>query len=319
MLLCDNKPIDFSSNSIRTKWVKSRMDEIKKLKFPLRFNLPKDHMAEIGVYHRQSETVRKTFEKAQGIGVMLRNNYKTKEGLLENWTYYTTSKIDDKGRTIYGPRRHRLTSVNIFNERDIELLFYLIVISGHCEALEGVNGQNPAVRRTYMILDDKEREARKLGDKRREEMKVQAALYDPDTLDDTNLRILAKSYYLANVDQETEMDVLRDEIYRIVTKSNDKGAIRKFIERANIDDYTKTQALIQDAVDLRVIFTKGEPDGKKAWRFLNPDGSEGAILVDLLPSERAKKALVNKLISSKKLYETLTREVEARIEDKEED
>lgn len=317
MLICDGKPVEMKAPNVSSsKFVNAKIKELREnIGFPMRFNLPKGMSNEIAIYDKATEVARPSTEFAQGVRLKLTANYKNPRGGLEQWTYYTDMKMSKEGRVQkYLPRWHELTHVNVFNESDAELVFFLVYISGHCESIEGITDQNSHKKREYLILEDRAREARKSAKKRRAEAVVSHILYDPDRLSDEDLKILAKSYYIPDVDQVKELDIIRDNIYRIVIKSSDKNALDDFMERANIDEITKMMALITDAIDKKVIFLKKDSFGQ-SWKFLDADGKDGDTLHKVEPTARPKKSLLNKLMSNPTLLEKLRLSVETDSSD----
>jgi len=313
MLICDGKPVDLKApNGSASKFVISKIKELKDIGLPMRFNLPKDLANEIGLYDKRSEVSRPILEYSQGVRVRLTNNYRNPNGSLEQWTYYTDIKKTNNGKTEkYMPRWYELKKVNVFNEGDIELLFYLVYISGHCEAIEGVTDQNLKKKREYMLIEDRAREARKAAKRRILEAKVTNILYDLDKLSAEDLKILAKAYSISDADSVRELDVLRGSIYDIVVKSNDPNSIDKFMERANIDEVTKIQALITDAVDSGVLFVKKTQRGS-FWMFKDVAGREGDLFHEVESGARPNKSLSSKLIASATMHSKLRAAVEER-------
>ena len=314
MLLCNGEPVNLKSVSGSGGFAARKIKEMRKeLKFPLRFMLPDDHKAAVMNYDRKNESRQLSYETSQGVAVRLSHNYRTKEGSLQKWIYYENTVQQEK-KTKYFPRNYMLKYHMIFTEQDVELLFYLIYISGHCEPLIGLTEQNKLKKRTYMILNDPTAGAIKAGNMRRAETKVSSMLYDPDILGEKELRILAKSYYIQDVDNIDELDVLRDRIFKIVLKGSDKDSVEKFLEKANMGNLTKIQAMITEAIDKRVIHIKDQPSGRKAWIFLDVEGKDGALIYETLPQERPKKALTDLLMSNSSVVETIEKQLAVSAE-----
>lgn len=320
MLLCDGEPVNLKApqkSGSASKFVNSKLKELENIGFPMRFNLPKELSNDVFAYNKRTEESRPTKEYAQGVRIKLTSNYQRGDGSLEKWTYYEDEKTSREGKHIkYMPRWYELKRVNTFTARDKELLFYLVYISGNCESIEGLTGQNKHKKKEFMILEDRAREARKVAKARRAQAMVSAFLYDQDKMSEEDIRILAKSYYIPDVDNTREVDILRDSIYNIVVKSNDSDAVEKFMKRTNLDELTKIQALITDCIDKKVIFLKDTIHGK-SWRFLDPDARESDVLHEVSPSERPKRSLATKLMVSPDLVELMKKELNERASAKE--
>jgi len=313
MLRCNDRLVDPTKSTPPDKFYKDAIKQLDKLKWPLKFDFPKELETRIIVVNSNNEEAPAT-RRPEGHLALMTANYRTSDG-IQRWTYYESIKYDNKtGREILMPKRKPIKSGMVLNKSEVELAFFLVFISGHCELIEGVEGQTQDKKKTYMVLDDKARKARKEAESRRNEFKVSQALYDPDVLSEDKLRVLAKSYAIDGVDsiESEDLDIVRNQIFAIVTRGSDAKAIEKFLDNINITEHVKVRALVQDAKDARVIFNK-KTKHDQAWRWLGADNSEGDIIVGPFRlSEKPTKVLVDHLMANDDVAKALKVEFESR-------
>lgn len=289
MLLCNGKLVDIDSSSKDAKFVREKFQELGKLGWPIRLKFPDTLKSKVILVDRgMNET--HSWKYPEGFAIENTASIKTNEG-IKRWTYFETEKPLDGGKSKYLPKRISVTSTNIiFSSEDIEKVFFLVYCSGRCDLIEGLTEQAQP-KRAFLQLDDKEREARRVAANRKKEYLVMDALFNTQKLNDDQIRLLAKSYGRDGVDQIKEMDLLRNWIFDVVTKSNDKESIDKFLSALTIPDDVKIRALIQDAKDLQVIMATRKGQNYK-WCYLDENGKDGDTIVTFSPVEKPMKIIL---------------------------
>lgn len=161
-------------------------------------------------------------------------------------------------------------------DKDMDLAFYLSYISRF-------------VPKKLLKIDNPAEDAKKEGERKREEIKRQTAIWN--MLDDDKLRIVASGYGITQTSNKTP-DRIRIELEKVLA-SNDKlkksnPAIRgtdDFLDELKVTDGLLLRAFVQNAIDEKKVIYK--PDGK--WRI----GNKVVMQIAQADLERKFDALCN--------------------------
>lgn len=313
MLLCNEKLVEPTGSSAPAKFLKDcyqQMDQL--LGWPIKLKFPDTHKHQITLVD-QFGNESKGYEYSKGFGILASLNYRGANG-TERWTYYTDSRpIPGSSFVKYFPKRISLSKREFkLEQSDRELAFFLIFISGHCEVVDGLVGQNADKKKTYLMLDDKVRIAKKEEQARIKEYKVFQALYGEGALDDNTLRTLAKAYF---IDDTADAAVIKNQLFNIVTKSNDKDAVDRFISAIDLPDDVRVRALVKTARDLNVIVLRKSKEWKK-WHLVNDDGTDGDLIVSCSLTAREMSVLTEFLTKAPVIVATIEENVAAKMKGK---
>ena len=283
MLKFNNNPLTTIASkkpSGKNLWVKEKFDELDKLFVDglMKFKYPPSKIFKEKHVRGGVESILSS--GPAGINPQLARTIR-RDGISERWIFYETEHINEKtghithrpGRLSHTGRHDLINGKNVFTRDDLELLFYLVYISGYCAPIEGCTDQKTD-RTTWMVLVDKSREAKTRFTSEQAELKVKNALYGEDILSFKNLQTLAMYYQVDDVESIKEEDsaILKNRISDIVLKAKDKTkSVDNFLERFKIDETTKIVATIKKAKDRKIIGMKD----KNAWHWMGEDAQYG--------------------------------------------
>jgi hypothetical protein len=279
MLLCDGKPVTKGGTGVPSKFFTDKVKEMKAQlgEFPIRFKFP-DRLREKIVFVDRFRHESPDFAYPIGHRQETAKVYRSADG-SQRWQYFENTRWSgkgDKAREIYLPKRLDIKPEMTFTELDIEKLFFLVYISGICEKIEGLTDQFTGGK-TYMTIIDTHRQDKKYADQVRTSTKINSFLYDDEVLPEPKLRLLAKSYSIIDVDgvKPDQLDRLRNQISKIVTKAADPKAMDKFMEATKIPDIVRIKATLQDGIDYKCIARKTTNSGMGIWYWITPELTEG--------------------------------------------
>jgi hypothetical protein len=167
-------------------------------------------------------------------------------------------------------------------EQDPDLAFYLAYVS-------------PFVRSKTIKIYNPSADAKKLGDKKREDAKRQVAIWNMLT-DEAKLRTMASAYGVPNTDKK-EPDSIRLELEKVLEHNDEKKKANPsvrgtddFLNELNVNDNILLRAFVQTAIDNKQL--KWNMDGK--WKV----GQKIIIQVPINDIEKNFDYLCNYLGSS---------------------
>ena len=212
-------------------------------------------------------------------------DHTTEKGEKQIWSYCEGAPvIHPNGQYDLG----RIKSVSIAGDkvidlnRDPDLAFYLTCVS-------------PFVRRKILKIEDPAADAKKLGDKKREAVKRQMAIWNMLT-DDDKLRTMASAYGVPKT-KDKQPDTIRIELEKILEDNDQKKrtdptvrATDDFLAELNVNDNILLRGFVQQAIDNGQL--KWNLDGK--WRV----GQKIVLQVPLNDIEKKFDYLCNYLGSS---------------------
>jgi hypothetical protein len=219
------------------------------------------------------------------------------DGIDVLWTYYDKAQpklIDGKMTTVYEP-----IDTAVFKNKMIDNLEQLFVIkkwSGFC------NDSTKPLPTHFIMVEDKEKEARERSNKRAEEAKINGILYLPDTAkSDEELRNAGKAMMLENLD-ELKPFMLRDHIYMVYgTWGTEKK--KEFLAKFDSKEDSTIQILVAECLSAKVVKLEIKPT--MAYYFLDQANKRGALICRVTSMPNAKKDLVNFLVGHPEIVEQL--------------
>ena len=264
MLLWNKEKLDFNAKDEKThphyNSAKFYADKVKYLKDTygkyMRFVDPKHPRYTEGI-DSKGHIVRKMKEPDTVIRIPYETDYTTETGDKQIWSYCVGAPvIHPNGQYDLG----RVRSVSFVGDKiisldkDPDLAFYLTYVS-------------PFVKSGIIKIDDPALDARKLGDKKREDAKRYVAIWNMLT-DDVKLRTMASAYGVPNTDKK-EPDSIRLELEKVLEHNDQKKksnpTIRgtdDFLNEMNVNDNILLRSFVQTAIDNKQL--KWHADGK--WK-----------------------------------------------------
>jgi len=234
---------------------KLEIEEIEKYfhnKFPVKVVYPSERIVESRLKHNRLP------DKPNSISFDLKATVKTDKG-TEVWRYAEQVVTDDRGRKQYLPKKFRYNGARYLERTDIELIYFLLRKSTFCQG-----GDNEG-RRVKFVFEDLVSEAEKKAARKETDNKLATLLYNKETgLSEERLRLVAKAYFVKNVDELTISQVrviLDGKVHR------SKDGPEKFFKMVNADVELNARQSIQKAVDMGLIVS-----GAKEWAWKTPEG-----------------------------------------------
>lgn len=222
----------------------------------IRFKDPKQPRYCKGVDSKNRDVARMK-EPDTMIKIPLETDFTTEDGEKQIWAYCEGAPvIHPNGQYDLGRKRSLTIQGDkvVSMGRDPDLAFYLAYVS-------------PFVRRKVLKIEDPVADAKKTGDKKRETVKRQTAIWNMLT-DDDKLRTMASAYGVSGANTK-EPDVIRIELENILEVNDDRKkrdpSIRgtdDFLAEMNVNDNILLRGLVQRTIDDKLL--SWNADGK--WR-----------------------------------------------------
>lgn len=225
----------------------------------------------------------------------------------ETWTYYQYSKYDKKSETSkYFPKRKAFDrgKTMVLKERDAELAFYMAYLSPNCQNSFFCTDKK---RIQFEILNKSEK-AKDRAENMRRNAKLQSLIYNE--LPEEKLRVIAKAYFVDNVDKKG-FDEVRNSVWDYLhTKGKENERVTDFLEKdSSITGIIEIKAKMQEAIESKKIGIVNTVKNKKGWCFLDSNDVKKSIrgIVDV-PIGReiyAKDILLSKILEDKDLLSSI--------------
>jgi hypothetical protein len=274
-------------NDEQIKLNKAEIDSIVKHfhgKFPVKIVYPQERIVKSRLAHNRLP------DSPNSISFDLKSIVKTENG-AEVWRYAEQVIIDNGGKKRYVPKKFRFNGARFLERNDIELIYFLLNKSEHCKG-----GKNQG-RMVKFVFEDLVTEAEKKAEKKELETKIGMLLYNKDMgLSEERLRLVAKAYFIKNVDELTLPQVkilLEAEIHK------SKSGADKFFDMVNADEELNSRASIQKAVDMKLLVYDLD---KKAWGWKTAEGKIEQIC-KVPPTETPNDALYKTFMGNNEFRE----------------
>lgn len=239
-------------------------------KFPVKVVYPPDRIVKSKLPHNRLP------DKPNSMSFDLKATVKTGSG-TEVWRYAENVILDNKGNKKYIPKKFRFNGTRMIDERDIELIFFLLRksdfrLKGKEELKADKTLRQPRVAK--FMFEDLVSEAEKKAEKKQLESKIDVLLWNKELgLPEERIRLVAKSYFIKGVDDLSlpQVKILLE------NKIHDKklGGPDKFFDMVNADDELDARSSIQKVIDLEYL---KYDMSKNVWSW-NTDGEGGKSVI----------------------------------------
>ena len=241
-------------------------------KFPVKVVYPPERIVKSRLPHNRLP------DKPNSMSFNLKAVVKTNVG-TEVWRYAEEIIIDAKGNKIYTPKKFRFNGSHYLDRGDIDLIYFLLFKSEYCKG--GMN-QGKMVK---FMFEDLVTEAEKKAERKAMEAKIGNLIYSNEYgMDETKLRLVAKAYFIKNVDTYT-LPQVRILIEQEIHKSKD--GVSHFFDMVEDDIELNKRNSIQRAIDRKIIFYDM---GRKTWFWSTPEGKT-ELICKVPPSKRDYDAI----------------------------
>lgn len=226
------------------------------------------------------------------------------DGHMEEWIYSETPLMIENGKVkVKEPIRDwNPASSIVITQKQFELAFFLKFKSPFCK--DGVANEGG---RYFFEFENKARTAKKAVENKQLRIKAENAIYVD--LPEDKLRIIARSYHIGNEDAMV-LDEVREAI-ALRALINDTSMM-VFLKSAKINKDVKFKALVQNAIDTKVVI-KSSIGRSPYWAFVDKDDltKESAKICDVPVSQtmRAAEVLVDFLKDNEDLYKELEKRI----------
>ncbi len=235
-------------------------------KFPVKVVYPPDRIVKSRLPHNRLP------DKPNSMSFDLKSTVKTGEG-TEVWRYADDVILDKKGNKKYIPKKFRFNGTRMLDERDIELIYFLLYKSPfRLKGKEELKANKKLVqaRVAKFMFEDLVTDAEKKAEAKALDSKITVLLYNKELgLPEDRIRLVAKAYNIKNVD---ELSLSQVKIL-VENKIHDKklGGPDKFFEMVNSDEELEARSSIQKVIDLEYI---RYDMSKNAW-YWDAEGENG--------------------------------------------
>ncbi len=239
-------------------------------KFPVKVVYPPERITKSRLPHNRLP------DKPNSMSFDLKAVVKSGSG-AEVWRYAENVILDAKGNKKYVPKKFRFNGTRMIDERDIELIFFLLRksdfrLKGKEELKADKTLRQPRVAK--FMFEDLVSEAEKKAEKKQLESKIDVLLWNKELgLPEERIRLVAKSYFIKGVDDLSlpQVKILLE------AKIHDKklGGPDKFFDMVNADDELDARSSIQKVIDLEHI---KYDMSKNVWSW-NTDGEGGRSVI----------------------------------------
>ena len=219
-------------------------------------------------------------DKPTSITIPFYAQRRTKMG-VETWRYAEDKIVDSTGKVRYVPNDFYFTGFKVYQETDIEELWWMWNICPFVEGAPNWNGRAPK-----FVFEDLVGEAEKRAAQKRLISDVEALIYSPKLgLGEKELRKVAKAYFISNIDDMTLAQVqvaLEKEVMK------DTMSINNFLHIVKADDIIKVKAALQSAIDKKIIYFDIE---KRTWFWTTEPGKRNEEILTVMPNIQPHDAL----------------------------
>jgi len=216
------------------------------------------------------------------IKIPLETDYVTEKGEKQIWSYCEGAPvIHPNGQYDIGKKRSLTVQGHIVVDlyKDPDLAFYLSCVS-------------PFVRRKRLMIENPAADAKRIGDKKREDVKRQTAVWNMLT-DEDKLRTMASAYGVTRV-KDKEPDTIRMDLEKLLEVKDEQKkhnptirATDDFLAEMNVNDNILLRGFVQRSIDDKLL--TWHADGK--WKV----GAKVIFHVSLPDLERKFDVLCNYL------------------------
>lgn len=250
------------------------IDSVKKFfhnKFPVKVIYPPERVVKSRLPHNRLP------DKPNSISFDLKTIVKSPDKSAEIWRYADDVIIDRKGIKKYTPKKFRFNGSRFLDEKDIELIFFLLRKSEYRVIGEDELAKDKNLRQTMnpkFMFEDLVTEAEKKNEAKALESRITVLLYNKELgLPEEKIRKVAKAYAIKGVDALTiaQVKILLD------NKIHDKrlGGPDKFFDMIDAGAELEARASIQSLEDMKMIHYD---QAKTTW-FWNATGEQGKTLI----------------------------------------
>ena len=239
------------------KLTKGDIDQIRKTfrKFPIRLTYPEGRIVKSKLAHNRLP------DKPTSISFPLRGVAKSDTG-TDIWRYAENKIVANNGKVRYLPVNFSFSGMQILQDTDMELIWFLQTKSPYILGGANYNGKTPKA-----IFEDLINKAEIKAQKMAEMATVQALIHSPKVgLTPDKLRKVAKAYFINGVDELTDAQV-KIAIDMEVQRDKTNG-ITKFMDMVEGERMLDVRAIIQSAIDRSII--KFVPKTRE-WVWVDPD------------------------------------------------
>lgn len=201
------------------------------------------------------------------------------------FTVYETMDINDKGKTIFTPRKLKLEHRWTFND-DSEtnaLLFFLLFASPYCEPLKDETGkltlkyQNPNNNSSrYLIIRNMMQEEQVEIRKRKLRAEIQKLIWTDEGLESSKLLEIAQVYGISGADNSRNIESIRYALDNMIDKNNHTEML-KFMNQVNSEQDTTIKSFIAKGKDLNLVRLV-ETTTKKYWKLFEDEENPYTLL-----------------------------------------
>lgn len=258
-----------------------------KFKYPMKIVYPANRIK------KNPSPENKLPDKPNSISFPLRSMVTTKTG-TDVWRYADNLLIQEHGVKKYLPTNFRFTGKHVLEENDRELAWFLYTKSEFCG--NGLNaGPNPK-----FIFEDKVTEAEKLAERQSNAIDARALIYGKEVgLPEEKLRVIAKAYFVKNVDQLTFAQV-KLALEQAISAEGNEGYAR-FMEVTGSEAYLKLRMRLQNLIDAGKL---NYDAGRREWAWME-GGKKIEAICRIAPGDNAKDALIEFYEGNTKFQETV--------------
>ena len=281
MLYKNDEPYKLMPNDTKVLF-----DKFKK--FPLTIIYPPERV----VKSRSKENT--TPDKPNSMSFPLSATVKSIKG-TEHWRYAENVIIKEHGVRKYTPKNFHFNGQFSFEEKDVELAWFLYTKSSYGKGCLNYNGKT-----AKFMFEDKISEAERKADVESEKTRFKNMIYGGELgLSEERLRAVAKAYNIRNVDNLSYSQVKLAVEHTV--ERDTKGGMKKFIEMTHMDDFIKTRSRLQvllDSAKLRYDIPK------KEWQWIE-DGKRVEGICKVPPGANPNDVLYDHFMGNRSFQETV--------------
>jgi len=213
---------------------------------------------------------------------------------IEQWRYAENVIVKEHGVRKYTPKNIMFNGRRALTKGDIELVWFLYTKSEYCKG--GLNQGN----KVKFMFEDLITAAELKAEKESMMTQVKTMIHSKDFgLSEQKLRIVAKAYFVKNVDDLTFAQV-KLALEHNIMRDKEKG-MKKFIEMIDLEELVKTRVKIQEVIDKG--FLKYAVD-KKEWVWIE-EGQKPNRLFKVPVGINADDAIYDYYMGNKEFQENV--------------
>jgi hypothetical protein len=236
-----------------------------------------------------------------GLHIPCKANVITDSG-IDQYRYATSVRKNQKNQDVFSPSTFDVNKSSLLTRKDGELIYFLYHFS---PMLKG--GKNEGLR-PFVQFEMAEKEAAEANKTRSIRAKVESLIYQQEDVE--VLRGIAYAYHMDNV-EKAGIETLKQRIIQFVTVQDSAESYERLLNIVEAPENYDDHRLISMAFAKKIIVADKV---KKAYFWINEDGSTGGAVVNSRGNRLGEKEFFNQVKNDKSKLKEILDQIKIELE-----